>query len=466
MKTAFCYHRYSTDSQKNGYSLEVQRNLTKKLAEKYECTIVGIYEDEGISGATIDKRPSMLSLLNDIKSQKPDYIICVDQDRIARGNDFWYIKNLMDKHGASFITEKEGIIRFEDASSDFMSDIIAAAAKYERGMVKQRIKRAISERYSKGLKVGNLTNVTGYDYSGGNITINEREAETVRKIFDLCCEGKGPLSIALQLNSTGASSKTGGPFTAKRVRLIITNPLYCGYVRHENKLIKGLHEPIIKEDIFEHANESLKRYRKYNTTKPSRYLLTGFLKCGSCGANLGGCYKYLDSKNRYYTYRCIGYHRGKCTKPVYIEKNKIESYIIDTVIKKLKSLSLSFEKRIPDIRKELGSGAKDVSRKRERLHEKGDRLLDSYLDGYISKEKYRRYARDINRQLLELKSARRAETDFDFLKDVEISKVFRESSIEDQRNMIALIIDKVIVSRADRNYKIRKRIKIFWNDIV
>jgi len=52
MKTAFTYHRYSTDHQKDGYSLKVQRNLIKKLAYKYEAKIIQIYEDEAISRPT------------------------------------------------------------------------------------------------------------------------------------------------------------------------------------------------------------------------------------------------------------------------------------------------------------------------------------------------------------------------------------------------------------------------------
>ena len=112
------------------------------MHEKHECTISAVYEDEGISGATIEKRPQMLALLEDLKNVNPDYVICVDQDRISRGNEFWYIKTLMSKYNVSLITEKEGVINFkEDVSQDFLSDIIAAAAKYERGMIQQRIKR-------------------------------------------------------------------------------------------------------------------------------------------------------------------------------------------------------------------------------------------------------------------------------------------------------------------------------------
>src|SRR4030042_4324023 len=110
MKTAFSYHRYSSELQKDSYTLETQRAITKKIAEKYEAKIIQIYEDEAISGATIEKRPAMLQLLEDLPKLKPDYLISTDQDRLARGNDFWAIKNILAKTKTSIVTEKEGVI--------------------------------------------------------------------------------------------------------------------------------------------------------------------------------------------------------------------------------------------------------------------------------------------------------------------------------------------------------------------
>ena len=88
MKTAFSYHRYLDEKQAQGYTLESRRNVTKSLADKYESKIIGIYEDEGISASTIDKRPSMLNMIVDMESLKPNFVIFTDQDRLSRGNDF------------------------------------------------------------------------------------------------------------------------------------------------------------------------------------------------------------------------------------------------------------------------------------------------------------------------------------------------------------------------------------------
>ena len=467
MKTAFLYHRYSTDIQKNGYSLEFQRNITKKLSEKYDCKIIQVYEDEGISGATIDKRPSMLQLLSDMKELKPEYIICVDQDRIARGNDFWYIKNLMSQNNVSFITEKEGVINFtENVSSDFMSDILAAAAKYERGMIKQRIKRAIAERANRGLFVGNCSIIHGYKYKDGNIIVDEEEAKLIKKIFEMSVNGMGYSGIARYLNRQGIKSKRNGYFTAERIRYILENPLYCGYIRHGDEIYKGVHKPIIDEVTFKKAQINIARYKRINKTKPTKYLLTGFLKCGYCGANLGGNFKKDNGGGKPTTiYRCNGYVRGLCTSPVYLKKEKIENYVISKVIKKIEELKLNFDDKVIDLIKSPSISKLDIAKQKKKLQSKADKLLEEYLDGFIDKGRYRQYINDINKKVKNLKEDKVDAIDYYILKNIDVRKTFEESDINDKRKIISLVLNKIEVFRMNGTYRLEDRIKCYWNEI-
>lgn len=46
MKTEFYYHRYSTEMERDSYTLEAQIRITKEIAEKYGTKIIQVYEDE------------------------------------------------------------------------------------------------------------------------------------------------------------------------------------------------------------------------------------------------------------------------------------------------------------------------------------------------------------------------------------------------------------------------------------
>lgn len=462
MKTAFAYHRYSYVDQKDGYTLEVQRKTTKRLAEKYGCQIIGIYEDEGISGATIEKRPQMLSMLSDLQKQKPDYIICVDQDRIARGNGFWYIKNLMSQNNVSFITEKEGIINFtEDITKDFLSDIIASAAKYERGMIRQRVKRAMAERADKGLFVGNLTRVLGYDWHEGNLKINEKEAEIVRLVFDMYIQGKGYYYIASYLNQNGYRTKFGGYFTPSIVMRILKKPLYCGYITHVGKLIRGVHEPIISEEIFEKARSRYEENKKRNPRMKVKHLLTGFLFCGSCGSRMQ--IGYHSGKN---FYGCSAYYKNICSKPVYIRKEIIEEYVTDKITELLSKMDLNFENEI-DVHKNGQTRTIFDSKKQEqKIMQKIDRLLEQYVEGNVSETQYRRLNERLKRELEAVKSIKTTtKPDISFLKNIKTEELFSRLDLEDKRKILEVLIDKIVIKRSNKKHKLSERAEIYWNKV-
>ena len=75
-KKCVLYPRVSTEMQVDGYSLEGQKNSLKRFADREEMEIVGIYEDAGKSGKSIEGRPAFKKMLSDIKNGlEIDYIL-------------------------------------------------------------------------------------------------------------------------------------------------------------------------------------------------------------------------------------------------------------------------------------------------------------------------------------------------------------------------------------------------------
>ena len=469
MKTCFCYHRYSTDRQQDGYSLDIQRNVTVKLAKKYNLNIIDIYEDKGISGATIDKRPSMLQLLDDLKEMKPDYILCVDQDRIARGNDFWYIKSLMAKTNTSFITEKEGIIDFSDITKDALSDMMGVFAKLERSMITRRIKRAIEERASKGKMIGNLTNILGYDWKNKNIEINQNEAKIIKEIYSMYLEGNGYKVISQTLNRKDIKGKRGGRVTTELVKYILTNPIYIGYVRHGTNLYKGIHKLIISKNNFYKVQQQLAVFKKYNTTKPAKYLLTGFLKCANCGANLGGSRKKLNSGKHKPIYSCLGYRQGTCNKSVYVNANLVEDAVTERVLDFICENEKAIKERILTLADNLSGQAINIEPEKKKIKIKVDKLLDEYLDNFIDKKTYRDKTMELNKELklLDKKINNIIGYDFNILAGTDLKNLFYDLDVDKKRKILSIFLDKVIISRTSRvKENIKNRSEFYWNEIV
>lgn len=106
MKKAVTYLRCAYVEQTDKDPLQQQREITKKLAEKYKAEIIGSYADAGVSGLTMD-RLGMSRMLSDLKNLKPDYLIVTDLARLSRNNiDIETIINNFRKTGIKIITEK------------------------------------------------------------------------------------------------------------------------------------------------------------------------------------------------------------------------------------------------------------------------------------------------------------------------------------------------------------------------
>lgn len=136
-----------------------------------------------------------------------------------------------------------------------------------------------------------------------NFVIDEKEAETVRYIYDLYASGKGYKAIVNQINKEGYKTKRGNMFSVAQLKTILTNPVYIGKVRFNVRqnwnekrrnninpdpiISNGIHEAIISDDLWERVQSIMKQ----KTGKPSRiydgeYPLTGILRCPECGAGM------------------------------------------------------------------------------------------------------------------------------------------------------------------------------------
>jgi len=84
-------------------------------------------------------------------------------------------------------------------------------------------------------------------------------APLVRELFERYAGGQeSDRSLAAWLNAKGVRSAKGRPFSKDTVREILLNSAYCGYVgglRSKDRSVRGLHEPIVSEELFDRVQE-------------------------------------------------------------------------------------------------------------------------------------------------------------------------------------------------------------------
>jgi site-specific DNA recombinase len=114
-----------------------------------------------------------------------------------------------------------------------------------------------------------------YDRNDGILHPKEEEAEIVRKAFDMYIDGYSCDNISKILGFKGE----------RIVAQILKRKSNIGYIEYKGREYKGLHEPIVSEEVFYKAQECMKK-RHTNSHINNENILSGLCYCGVCGARM------------------------------------------------------------------------------------------------------------------------------------------------------------------------------------
>ena len=183
-KKCILYPRVSTEMQVDGYSLEGQKTSLKKFAEREEMQIVGIYEDAGKSGKSIEGRPAFKKMLADIKDGlEVDYILVYKLSRFGRNAaDILNSLEFVQSYGVNLLCIEEGIDSSQ-ASGKLLISVLSAVAEIERENILEQTMNGRREKARQGKWNGGPPPY-GYLLENEVLKIQPSEAEIVRLIYD------------------------------------------------------------------------------------------------------------------------------------------------------------------------------------------------------------------------------------------------------------------------------------------
>ena len=198
------YARVSTLEQKNeGYSIGEQESRLRSFCAAKGWNVYKSYIDGGYSGANMN-RPGLNMMLEDARSGRIEAILVYKLDRLSRSqrDTLEIIEDILIPSSVEFISITENL----DTSTPFgrvIISILAAFAALERAQIKERMALGIEGRAKDGYWHGADCSPIGYDYTDGELVVNEYEASIVREVFSLYNQRVGTWSICRQLNERG-----------------------------------------------------------------------------------------------------------------------------------------------------------------------------------------------------------------------------------------------------------------------
>ena len=255
IKRAVGYIRVSTDAQagEDKFGVEAQKEAITEYAASHGYSVVDWFTDT-VSGKS-DKRPELDKILFGEYVTNPPFeaVIAFKSDRVARETKlYFYYLYILEKRNIQLISTVEAFP--EGDFANIYRALMLFVAEQERKNICMRTGNGRAMKASAGGYSGGKAPF-GYRPEGGRLVIDEKEAEVVRKIFELTADGMKMLRVAEWLNDNGYRSRSDGKFYTSSIKNILENePMYRGMYRYgrgkDNKdvpWVKGAHDPILTD---------------------------------------------------------------------------------------------------------------------------------------------------------------------------------------------------------------------------
>lgn len=397
MAVAVAYARYSSDKQQES-SITVQLAAIRNFCKANNIYLSYEYIDEAQTGTSANRK-SFQQMVKDAEGRKFDMVIVHRMDRFGRNvDDARYYKKHFRKYGIKVVSAIEG---FNDTPEGEFFELMSMgmAELYSKKLSREATAGKIAN--AKECKVHGGIPLLGYMVKNKHYVIDENEAKAVKIIFDMVLEGHGYTHIRDYLNANGYRRSDGSKYTSHFYD-ILRNRKYLGeyiynrleqrvggsrnskVVRAENEIIRisGGMPQLIDEDTFNKVQQILdarKRKEMAMPRKNRKYLLSGLIRCRSCGNAVCGGKESTRSGIEYAFYRCNSKGKNVC------RTNGIATDYLDDYV-----YSLLFEGLLaPNNRQSIV-----------------DLVEYAYLSGYDKireeKEKLHQQLVQLNKQLIEL----------------------------------------------------------------
>jgi site-specific DNA recombinase len=445
---AAIYIRVSTDAQREeGYSIDAQKEMLTAYCISKGIKNYDFYIDGGFTGSNIE-RPELARLIGDIKNNIVNAVLVYKLDRLSRSqkDTLYLIEDVFNPHGVDFVSLNESM----DTSTPLgrlMLGILSAFAQLERENIRERTRMGMKERVKSGLWMGGGRVPFGYDYDKEQgILVPNKDAETVRKVYDLYLEGYSCSKIAQKL----------GLKYEKLALQILARKSNAGFIVYNDEEYLGKHEPIISLETYQKAMDYMLS-RSVTRPSDSNYLLTGLLYCGKCGAKL----RY--QKWGRYDCKLVCYSQDK-NKP-HLHKNpdcdnerQWASEIEGVVIQDLHGFSLR-QKNVVSVKESSLSIVDILNKQYDETSKKIKRLYGIYAEG--SDEVLLETIQDYQRQLTDIQRQIKLEQDRNSiggrLEDMNktlstLRETWEYMTRQEQKNVVRNCVSRIVV--ADRQVEI------------
>lgn len=444
------YVRVSTQEQKlHGLSLDAQRQKLTEYAEKNNLTIVGWYEDEGVSGRKLIKnRPELQRMIHDAEKGLFSRIIFIKLDRFFRSvAEYHECMKIIDPVIWTATEEKYDL---STAGGRAFVNMKLVIAEMEADQTGERIKLVNDYKVKTGQPVtGSLcwSHTIINTENGKRVVVNPETREQALSVID----------YYLKTNSLRKTLRYCDQFHSfydiQGLKRWFQSTLLIGKYKDNNEYC----EPLIDIDTYNLLQEKLSNNIRYSPV--GEPLFRKLIICPHCGRRLTAITSTssYNSKNgkvkyRYEKYRCDARLQGRCDYKLTLSENMVEKTLLDNLPKLLNdhivnSIDIKSENRVVDT-----SGMVAELERVNYMFEKGRITPEEYDERYEELQ-------------AKIEGARSNETESVDPRQIEYYKEFVNSgwraayddlTMENKANFWHRLLKEIHIEKQGREYSIKK----------
>ncbi|WP_407669238.1 recombinase family protein [Nakamurella multipartita] len=401
----------ATDIDADGLSIATQREFTARKARDLGAIIDKEFIEPGNSALSIDKRPKFKELLKHVMATPGiDYVIIYMRSRAFRNlGDAVITKRHLAKLGIKLVSARENFGEGYMADAmEAVTDIFNELESRRNGEdVKAKMRyKMLAGGYNGRAKVGYLNVRESHNGKLFNtIALDPERAPLVRQVFELYATGDyTQQELHLAAVDLGLTQRPTPqmpyprPVGSTTIENILSDPFFAGWVQVDGRLIKGRHEAIISQALFDRVQDVLEaRSRNSNRDRVLYHYLKGLLVCGRCAqAGRANRLIYTQVKGRSGEYHGYYLCRGRQKKTCDLRHLPVAN-VEDAVAEHYQSLPIadSFvtgaERAITDALREEQAVTEELQAalraQLSRLATREERLIDLAADGALDRSK-------------------------------------------------------------------------------
>ena len=441
------YARLSQEDALDGDSNSIvnQKAVLSKYAADNGFKNPVFFIDDGVSGVTFD-RPNFNCMIAEIEAGNVGTVIVKDMSRLGR--DYlkvgYYTEIFFVERDVRYIAINDGV---DSAKGD--NDFTPFRNLFNDFYAKDTSKKVRAIKKAQGMAGEHLTKPPyGYKVDPADKKkwiVDEEAAAVVKRIFDLCIAGKGPMQIAKILKADKILT-TKVYYAKQKGKLLPDNPYnwnensivgilermdYCGHTvnfksyskshklkkripttKEQQAIFRNTHEAIVEEAVFERVQEL--RANKRRPTKAERQgLFSGLVYCADCGSKLhfATCKSFNGSQDHY---RCAKYksNTGSCTAHFIREetlKAIVRQRIFDVTARFIDNImdfrETVYQQQFAETEKYMKRKRREVEQARKRITELDrifKRIYEDDINGTISHERFLKLSAEYEAEQREL----------------------------------------------------------------